>query len=292
MTAAPEHTGSPALAPAENGQHVDVDEGRASLHFVSVGQGEPILFIPGWTCTTAAFTRQLPHFGAVRQALSYDPRGHGRSSKPVEGNNFRRRGGDLAGLIDQLSLSDVTLVGWSYGSYDMWSYLAQFGTDRVKQVVVLDQPPKSPFDPADSRAWGEAELSFGEESLPAFLRAVLDSRQEFWLAYSKYMLGLPDDSTEDHPDVTWIGEESRLAPDSVAVQTIADGLTTDFSEVARSVSASVPTLVLAREDVAERARCWVSDNMPGATFDVIAHHMSFYSDAQSFNELLDRHLVG
>lgn len=254
------------------------------LHYVASGTGHPVVFIPGWTCTTGFFSHQLPYFAADFRAVSYDPRSQGRSEKTMEGNSFTQRGADLNAFLSALDLTGVTLVGWSYGSYDMWAYLEQFGADRVAGVVVLDEPPKSWAPADDTTDWSEAPLT--PDGMPDFIRSVIDDRVAFWTSYAKYMIGLPDSAPDDDPTVQWIVQQGMLTPQSVATQLIADGTTSDFSVVAADISDRVPTLVFARQDWADTARSWVSANMPKAAFDVTPVHMGFYVQPDQFNQQL------
>ena len=50
------------------------------------------------------------------RTIAYDQRGHGRSDQPGHGFEFDWLADDLASLVDQLNLRDVTLVGYSNGA--------------------------------------------------------------------------------------------------------------------------------------------------------------------------------
>ena len=117
---------------------------------------------------TDFFAHQLPHVARTRRAISYDPRSQGRSSCPGCGNTFTQRGRDLAAFLATLDLRDAVLVGWSYGAYDAYAYLRDFGRDRVAAIVVVDQPPRSWAPAEDTDSWSESPLSSGRAAgLPA-----------------------------------------------------------------------------------------------------------------------------
>ena len=46
-----------------NGDYLDIGNG-VELYYESVGSGEPIIFIPGWTFTTELFQHQLEQLWA------------------------------------------------------------------------------------------------------------------------------------------------------------------------------------------------------------------------------------
>lgn len=252
-----------------------------TLRVLSRGQGRPIVFVPGFTCTADFFAHQLAGLGDDFQVITYDPRGHGGSDKPTTGNNFTTRGADLDALLRELALDKPILVGWSFGAYDVLAYVRDFGTDAIGGVVVCDETPKCPADPNDPADWGEAPLT--PDGMPVFLRMVIDDRLAFWTWYAKYMIGLPEDSPDDHPDVARIVELGMQTPEHVAVATIADGVATDLSGAATTAAAAVPTMLMVRQDWAEDAQRWAAANMPDASFATMDLHMGFVTDPDNFN---------
>ncbi len=254
------------------------------LRVLRSGSGPALVLLPGWTCSADFFVHQLTGLSDRFEVIAVDPRGQGGSSKPVEGNTFTQRGADLARLLEVLGLDQVVLLGWSFGVLDVLAYLRDFGTDRVAKVVLADETPKVPADPANPDEWGEAILS--HDGIVAFLQAMINGRREFWTEYAVYMLGLPEDTPADDPNIARIVELGLQTPDHVAVVTGADGLTSDFSETAAAVASSVPTLFIAREDWAADARRWVEANLPDAEVATMAVHMGFATDPVGFNDLI------
>ncbi|HET8927869.1 MAG TPA: alpha/beta hydrolase [Microbacterium sp.] len=261
-----------------------VTVGDVDLRVLRAGSGRPLLLLPGWTCSADFFVHQLTGLADGFDVVAIDPRGHGGSSKPLTGNTFAQRGDDLARLIDALGLDDVTLLGWSFGVFDVLSHLRHHGTGKVSRVVLVDETPKVPADPANPTEWGEAPLS--DDGIVAFFRAMIDTRVDFWTSYAVYMLGLPEETGAEHPDVARIVELGMQTPEHVAITTAADGLTSDYSADAARISTEVPTLFVARDDWADDARRWVSANMPDAEFATMPFHMGFVTHPAQFNELI------
>lgn len=267
-----------------------VQAGDVKLRILRAGSGRPLVLLPGWTCSADFFVHQLTGLSDRFDVIAVDPRGHGGSDKPLTGNTFAQRGDDLAALLDALGLDDVVLLGWSFGVLDALSYVRRHGTDRLAQVVLVDETPKVPADPSDPGEWGEAPLA--HDGIVAFLRAMIDTRVEFWTEYAVYMLGLPEDTTADHPDVARVVELGLQTPEHVAVTTAADGLTSDYSAEATLVSERLPTLFVARDDWAEDGRRWVGANMPAATFATMPVHMGFATAPDEFNDTVARFVEG
>lgn len=259
---------------------VEVGDGII-LRVLRAGHGPALLLVPGWTCTADFFVHQLTGLAEHFDVIAIDPRGHGGSSKPLTGNTFTQRGADLAALIDALALDEVILGGWSFGVLDALAYLRDFGTAAVSKLLLVDETPRVPAMPGVTEEWGEAELS--HDGIVAVLQAMINTRETFWAEYAVYMLGLPDDTPLDHPDVVRVVELGMRAPEHVAVATGADGLSSNFADTAASASAAIPTLFIARDDWADAADRWVTTNMPDAIFATMPTHMGFATDPESFN---------
>lgn len=268
------------LPEGTNEEHVALDTG-VTLRVLRRGEGRPLVMAPGWTCSADFFTHQLDGLAGVADVIAYDPRGHGGSDKPLTGNNFTQRAQDLAALLDELDLRDVVLFGWSFGVYDVLAYVRDHGLDRVAGVVLCDETPTCPADPHDPDAWGEAPLTM--DGIVLFLRLTIDARREFWTAYAKEMVGLPEETPDDHPDVKRIVELGMQTPEHVAIATMADGVSSDLADAARTAADEVPLLFIAKEGWADDARRWVESNLPTASFATMPYHMGFVTDPEGFN---------
>ena len=123
---------------------VETDDG-ASLFYVDWGAGKPVLFTHAWGLNADIWEYQLTEL--VDQGLrciAYDRRGHGRSTDPGRGYDYDRLADDLAALIDQLDLNDVTLVGFSMGNGEAIRYLQRHGSARIARLLMVSTiPPQS-----------------------------------------------------------------------------------------------------------------------------------------------------
>jgi hypothetical protein len=61
----------------------------AHLYFEDTGEGTPLVMVPGFLCTTRFFSRNTPELSKHCRVVAVDPRGQGRSSKTLTGNNGR-----------------------------------------------------------------------------------------------------------------------------------------------------------------------------------------------------------
>ncbi len=89
------------------------------IHYLTEGQGEPVLLIHGWY-SSAAMNWQLPgtmdvlakdHF-----VIAYDLPGYGRSDKPADAAAYGSQWvEDAAALLDHLHIKKAHIVGYSLG---------------------------------------------------------------------------------------------------------------------------------------------------------------------------------
>jgi non-heme chloroperoxidase len=114
-----------------------------NLSYVEEGQGRPVVLIHGYTAPAAAWALTTDALvTAGYRVIAFDRRSHGESETPVFGQRMARHGRDIGELLEHLGLNDATLVGASMGGNAIWAYIDQFGTDRVRAIVVVDQTPK------------------------------------------------------------------------------------------------------------------------------------------------------
>jgi len=123
---------------------IETEDG-ASLFHVDWGTGKPVVFTHAWGLNADIWEYQLLELADQGlRCVAYDRRGHGRSSDPGRGYAYDRLADDLAAVIDQLDLRDVTLVAHSMGNGEAVRYLKRHGSARIARLVMLSTvPPQS-----------------------------------------------------------------------------------------------------------------------------------------------------
>ena len=116
---------------------IQLDDG-AALSALTVGEGQPIIMIPGWSQTSAEWEGTVESLGAIRSVIALDMRGHGESEKPEYGYRVSRLAQDLHETIQKLKLSEVDLMGHSMGCAVIWAYIDLYGQDHIGQLVLVD----------------------------------------------------------------------------------------------------------------------------------------------------------
>lgn len=124
-------------APALTDGFVKTSDGTR-IHYVSAGQGIPIVLIPGWRMPGWIWQKQIDGLSGKYRVIAVDPRSQGRSDKPREGALPETRARDYKQLVDQLGLKQPVLIGWSMGCGELLSYVEQFGEDNIRGLVLVD----------------------------------------------------------------------------------------------------------------------------------------------------------
>jgi pimeloyl-ACP methyl ester carboxylesterase len=106
------------------------------------GRGRPVVLIHGYPLNGHSWEKQLPALlDAGYRVIAYDRRGFGASSQPTVGYDYDTFAADLRGLMDVLDLRDVTLAGFSMGTGEVTRYLGRYGSELIRNVVLLGPIP-------------------------------------------------------------------------------------------------------------------------------------------------------
>lgn len=140
-------------------------EDGAHLYYQSQGSGPVILLIHGVLSNGHYWDQNIKTLSQQFQVVTIDLRGHGASmdSGPYSLEQCAR---DIDALIKELTLKEVTLVGWSMGAFVTYRYLELFGSDAVAGVCTVDIPPKMNND----ESWNYG--AFPQEEFPKTIAAI------------------------------------------------------------------------------------------------------------------------
>ncbi|CAB1080416.1 Epoxide hydrolase (EC [Olavius algarvensis Delta 1 endosymbiont] len=116
------------------------------LHYISVGQGDLIMFVHGFPEFWREWENQLAEFGHDYQAVALDMRGYNLSSKPaeVEDYNAKHLVQDLKSLAEHLGHQQFTLVAHDWGGAAAWSAAMRY-PECVKKLVIINSPHPAVF---------------------------------------------------------------------------------------------------------------------------------------------------
>jgi microsomal epoxide hydrolase len=108
------------------------------IHYLDVGAGRPIVFIPGWTMPAWIWQKQIDALSKKYRVIAVDPRSQGESDQPTYGHLPQTRARDYKELVDRLDLKAPVLVSWSMACGELLKYVEQFGTENVGGLALVD----------------------------------------------------------------------------------------------------------------------------------------------------------
>jgi non-heme chloroperoxidase len=117
------------------------------IHYLEIGAGRPVVFIPGWTMPAWIWQKQIDEFSKNYRVIAVDPRSQGDSDKPPYGHLPENRARDYKELAEHLALKQPVFVGWSMACGELIKYVEQFGTDNVGGLVIVDGFITEKFSP-------------------------------------------------------------------------------------------------------------------------------------------------
>lgn len=265
-----------------------------TLHAIEKGHGDPIVFVPGWSQSAVGFQHQLDGLSARRRVIAVDMRGHGASPKPPSGYRVARLAADLHGFVHQHGLDRVTLAGHSMGASVIWSYLEQFGADRIARLVFIDQAPLVTNGIGLS---GAALLEAGCAFTPASLYTTAIAVAEDQAAVVDGLRAGFFSPAVDADTVAFNRAETLKMPAEFAARLLIDHGTQDWRDAIRHVVAplKLPTLVVGGALATlfpVEAQSWIAAQIPGARLAIFSaaergSHFLFLENPIGFNTLLE-----
>ncbi len=123
---------------------------HVSLYYDVTGEGPPLCLINGYRLSGAAWpTAFINRLAGRCSVISFDNRGTGRSDKPDDGYEFGNMAADVVGLLDDLCLPRVNLLGFSMGGAIAQEVAIRY-PDRVSRLVLFGTFCGGPWaEPAD-----------------------------------------------------------------------------------------------------------------------------------------------
>ncbi|MBX9632813.1 MAG: alpha/beta hydrolase [Burkholderiales bacterium] len=267
------------------GKYVRVSP-ELTLHYEESGSGRPIIFIPGWTFTTRSMEQQVAHFSKRFRAISYDPRGQGKSSKTRENNHYTQHGADLLAFMAALKLKNVVIVGHSWGCQTTYAYFRAHGTENVKAFVCIDSPPKLIVEQEGD--WGLVKAA---AELKPYHDGTAYARAHATREFLQSMVTRPLKPQE----IQALVDESMKTPTSIALQLDYDANMADYTAEARAIDGKVPVLnVLADpgwyDGWTAAGRAWVGRHAPHSEVEAFGLHLLHWEFPERFNAAVDAFL--
>ncbi|MDG4765794.1 alpha/beta hydrolase [Solwaraspora sp. WMMD406] len=275
-------------------------------------QRPAVVMVPGLAATAEFFGAAVSRLAARHRVVVVELPGHGDNSTAGRPASLAHAVAQLHTTIDELGLTDITLLGWSLGATVTYGYLERFGTDRVRRLVSVEQTPRLLVDDdwpygafgALDAAGASAIVQSVTSDYPAFAAGLV--RNSFAAADGEDTADTKDAGDgEDSGAVDTAGDGDTAAdrggpdpatlsvltdeacdcePDAVAAL-LREAIAADWRDRIRSIP--VPTLLIhgTRSQVypGDLGR-WLRDAIPQARLEMFDHsgHLPFVEEPDRF----------
>jgi non-heme chloroperoxidase len=213
-----------------------------TIYYKDWGEGPIVTFSHGWPLSSDAWDGQMLFLAQNGfRVVAHDRRGHGRSSQASSGNDMNGYADDLATVIEELDLNEVTLVGHSTGGGEVARYIGRHGTKRVAAAVLIAAVP-----PLLLKTAGNPE-GLPIEVFDELRRGLAKDRSQFYKDFALMFYGANRSGAKVSQgilDQFWLW--SMQAGLKNAYESIKAFSETDFTEDLKKFD--VPTLVMHGED--------------------------------------------
>lgn len=125
-------------APIPGLEHHHAEVGEVVLHYVTLGEGEPLVLLHGWPQSWYEWRHVMPELARHFRVIAPDLRGLGDSTRPAGGYDKKTMAGDIWRLLSEhLGIERFCLVGHDWGGPVAYA-LAAAHVEAVRRLAILD----------------------------------------------------------------------------------------------------------------------------------------------------------
>lgn len=259
-------------------------EPNVRLHVTDVGEGQPVVLIPGYPFGAAMYEYTMQVLVAAGyRAIGVDTRGFGLSDQPEGDYNYDVFADDLKVVMETLGLENALLGGHSMGGAYSLHFAAKYGGAHLAKLALF-----SAAAPKHTKAEDYPYPLFTKEDISSWLDLLQVNRPALNDAVGARFI-LPTNTLT--PGILgWLGTLGATASPFAMVKALTalrdEDLRADLTKV------NVPTLIMHAKDDAIAAYALAEQMHAGikhstlVTFDKSGHG-SFVEEREKFNaELL------
>jgi pimeloyl-ACP methyl ester carboxylesterase len=207
----------------------------AQLHVEDWGGGPPVVFTHGWTAGWEMWEYQMTALAdRGLRCVGVDRRGCGGSTPGHAGFSYDQLADDLATVLDQLDLREVTLVTHSMAAGEAVRMIARHGSDRLARLALVS-PTTPRLVQSPDNPHGIPQAVFDET-----IAALTADKPAFILAAAPAFFGGPDAVSDEL--MRWgVGLAQRASLRTSIELTLTNSKTDSRSDLA---TVTVPTLII------------------------------------------------
>ena len=254
---------------------------EAVIYYEVDGEGQPLLLVHGWSCSSKFFQRNVPVLKKHFKVVTLDLRGHGQSSKGLHGYVLSRLAQDIRELIIELKLENVILMGWSLGGPTPLSYWQQFKSNSKLAGLGLIDMTAFPFSDGE---WNSHSLrNHNAEGFNVMVNNLLNHREAFFNAFINGMFYHATQPT----GTEWVNDECLKLPPYIGIALYSDYIYSDFTNVLPTIT--IPTVVFSANSKifveSIKQGQYMAAQIPNGECVPFyqSGHMLFYEEAEKFN---------
>ena len=202
------------------------------------GTGRPVVLIHGWPLSAESWSEQTAALSdAGYRVVAYDRRGFGRSDKPSGGYDYDTLADDLDGVLSEMELTDVTLVGFSMGGGEVARYVTKHGQDRLRSVVFAAAVPPYLMKTDDN-----PDGPLTEDAAAEMTKGLESDRTTFFDGFMQAFFSVDGDLKVTEEQRQEAIAQSHQSDQQAALGCMEAFATTDFRDDLPAIT--VPTLVI------------------------------------------------
>ena len=261
-----------------------------ALYYEDYGTGDPVILRHGWPLSHRMWDDQMSALvNAGYRVIAYDRRGFGQSDKPWDGYDYDTLAADLKGLIDQLELENVILVGFSMGGGEVARYIGTYYTDKIAKAVLVGAVTPFMLKTDDNPEGVDGEVFDGMKA------GIQDDFVGFFAGFGEYFVTYENNKDRISKDQLHFNQMVAASASKKAVLDCVDSFgRTDFRKDLEAFD--IPTLIIHGDDdqtvPLEKSGQRAHEMIKGSQLDVIkgAPHGLNFTHTKELNESLIRFL--
>lgn len=247
-------------------------------HFHSRGEGEPVLFIHGWSFDGSIWLKQIDDFLSSYRVVILDLPGHGHSDYKKETDLIK----DISFIVRELNLGKVNLVGHSFGGFLSLKLALQY-PELIKNLVLIGAPAKFMSSKDYSFGLREKEIS----KLRSFL---LEDYPDILLVFMRWLFTAQERKRKEFREVWNVLSKRKIWPQKEAMADFLSIIEKD--EVRENLKGlKIPTLIISGEsDPICRAESmhYLGEQIKNSKVELFkgCGHLPFLTKFEEFNSLV------
>lgn len=209
------------------------------IHYVEVGQGPPVILIPGLFGIHSVFNRVVPLLKDHHRLLAIDNFGTGQSGRDESGFDYlvAEQADMVVAMMDELKITRCDIVGVSYGGMIALNIAARY-PERVVSIVSIEGAVIMPKNTPYRRLIQGLKYPILGDAIIGFIRSGL-----FDETMAKDIMGASwaELESEEQEEITGIIAKNAAAASRRTWLSLARALNDveDFTEEAKSITAPV-----------------------------------------------------